>query len=92
MQQILALLGRLFTLESPCLFYSGVWVCAAIIWVLTVICALMSVWSRPFSRWRKTFWTALVVGVPLVGLAAYLPFSLGEELFPLLGIWRKPRG
>jgi hypothetical protein len=52
----------------------------------------MSVWSRPFSRWRKTFWTALVVGVPLVGLAAYLPFSLGEELFPLLGIWRKPRG
>jgi hypothetical protein len=33
----------------------------------------------------------LVVGVPVVGLVAYLPFSLGEELFPLLGFWRKPR-
>jgi hypothetical protein len=91
MQQILELLGRLFTLESPCMFYSGVWICAAILWVLTVICALTSVWSRPFSRRRKTLWTLLVVGLPLVGLAAYLPFSLGEELLPLLGFWRKPR-
>ncbi len=91
MQQLLALLGRLFTLESPTLHYSGVWICVAIIWCVTVVCALTSVWSRPFGRWRKALWTVLVVGLPVVGLVAYLPFSLGEELFPLIGFWRKPR-
>jgi hypothetical protein len=91
MQQILAILGRLFTLESPCLLFPGVWVCAAIIWLTVVICALTSVWSRPFGRWQKALWSLLVVGIPIVGLVAYLPFSLGQELFPLLGFWRNPR-
>ncbi len=91
MQQILEIIGNLFTLESPCLFYPGVWVCVAIIWVLVLSCALTSLWSRPFGRGKKTLWTVVVVAVPILGLAAYLPFSLGEELFPLLGFWRKPR-
>lgn len=91
MQRILEIIGNLFTLESPCLVYPGVWFCVAVIWFLVVTCALTSVWGRASGRGSKTLWTALIVGVPLVGLAAYLPFSLREELFPLLGFWRKPR-
>ena len=91
MQQVLALLGRIFTLESPCVFYPGLWVCVGLVWAVVVTCAVTSIWSRPFGRRRKALWTAVVAGVPVVGLLAYLPFSLGEELFPLLGFWRKPR-
>lgn len=90
MQRLLEIIGNVFTLESPCLFYPGVWFCAAFIWLVVLVCALTSIWRRPFGRPRKALWTAVVVALPLVGLAAYLPFSLSEELFPLLGFWRKP--
>ena len=91
MHQLLNKLGDLFTLRSPLLLYPGVWLCVAVIWFLVIGCTLTSVFSRPFSRRKKVLWALVVVGVPLVGVLAYLPVSLNEELFPLLGIWRKPR-
>jgi len=81
----------MFTLSSPNALSPQVWACAAIIWVTVVVCALFSIASRPFSRPRKLFWAAIVVFLPLVGLLAYLPFSVNEELFPYIGFWRKPR-
>lgn len=62
-----------------------------IVWVIVVLCALSSVLSRPFRWWIKGFWMAMIVAAPLVGLLAYLPFSLKEELYPYLGFWRKPK-
>lgn len=91
MRQILERLGHIFTLQSPTLLYAGVWWMVGFIWLLVVICALTSIAGRRFSRRAKVMWAALVVGVPLLGLLAYLPFSLNQELFPLLGVWRKPR-
>ncbi len=91
MRQILERLGHIFTLQSPTLLYGGVWLLAGLVWLLVVICALTSIANCRFSRRKKIIWAMLVVGVPLFGLLAYLPFSLNQELFPLLGVWRKPR-
>lgn len=62
-----------------------------IIWAIIALCALSSIISRPFRWWTKLFWAIVVLGAPLVGLLAYLPFSLKEELYPYLGFWRKPK-
>ena len=91
MRELLRKLGDIFTLSSPSLMYRGVWICVAIIWVTVVVCALFSIASRPFRRSTKLVWAGIVVLVPLLGLLAYLPFSINEELFPYVGFWRKPK-
>lgn len=91
MQQLLEKLANIFTLESPSLLYSGVWWCVAVVWLLVLASALHSISKNRCTRRKKAFWAVLVIAVPIFGLLAYLPFSLSHELFPLLGVWRKPR-
>jgi|APSaa5957512622_1039677.scaffolds.fasta_scaffold04404_5 hypothetical protein len=91
MQRILEILGNFFTLNSPSLTYPGVWFCVIAVWLLVLICSLTSIWGHRFGRGKKIFWSVIVLAMPLVGVAIYVPFSLGEELFPLLGFWRNPK-
>jgi uncharacterized membrane protein YhaH (DUF805 family) len=91
LRDLLRRLGDIFTLNSPSLGYRGIWICVAILWIVVVVCTLSSIASRPFRRSTKRLWAALVIAVPLLGVLAYLPFSVSEELFPYIGFWRKPR-
>jgi len=84
-------LSNYFTLSSPVVSYVGVWIAAAIIWLVVVACTLSSISTRAFRTPVKVFWAVIVVAVPLVGVLAYLPFSLSEGTFPYIGFWRKPR-
>jgi ABC-type sugar transport system permease subunit len=52
------------------------------VWVVVIACALSSIFSQPFSRRQKFFWTVFVIAVPLVGVLAYLPFSFNREDLP----------
>lgn len=46
------------------------------IWIIVVLCAVFSVFSRPFSSREKKFWVLFIVCVPVLGLLTYLPFSI----------------
>jgi hypothetical protein len=59
-----------------------VWIAAIAIWVAVVACAVMSIRNQPFSRRQRTFWVALVILVPILGLLAYLPFSIRRDELP----------
>ena len=88
MGEIINILSRQFTLQSANAHSAQVWFCVAAIWIIVVICTLTSIYSRPFSRAMKAWWSAIVVLAPLLGVLAYLPFSVSGELFPYLGFWR----
>ena len=53
-----------------------------IIWVAILTCAISSIFAQPFSKRQRLFWLAIVIGVPLFGLLAYLPFSFKKEEMP----------
>jgi hypothetical protein len=52
------------------------WFAAA--WIILAVCALGSIWmGTRHGRPAKLVWTAIVVGVPIVGAAGW--FMLGRE-------------
>jgi hypothetical protein len=59
-----------------------VWVAASIIWLLVLICAIFSIINQPFSKRQRAVWLILVIGVPIFGLLAYLPFSIRRDELP----------
>lgn len=62
------------------------------IYLVVLVCTLWSIFetgSRPAHRFHQWLWAAVVVAVPLIGILAYLPFSLKHEVFPFLGVWRR---
>jgi hypothetical protein len=67
-------------------FTKSMFVCYVIIWLMVVGCALHSIWHQPFTRRQRLFWMLLVVGVPLLGVLVYLPFSFRKETDPGLAL------
>ena len=56
--------------------------CMIVIWIIVVACAVSSVLSQSFERNRRIVWLVLIIGLPLFGLLAYLPFSVKREGLP----------
>ncbi len=44
---------------------------------ILVAIALISIWKDRKVKFRKLFWTLLIVGAPLIGVLAY--FTLGKK-------------
>ncbi|MBA4147315.1 MAG: PLDc N-terminal domain-containing protein [Verrucomicrobia bacterium] len=59
-------------------------VAALFVWLAVVGCAASSVITRPCSRRERIVWLAIIVCVPLLGLIAYLPFSVHKSNHPFL--------
>lgn len=60
------------------------------IWALVVACAISSILKQPFTRQQRLFWICLVIGLPFIGVLAYLPFSFRREELPQI-FMGKPR-
>ena len=71
-----------FSLEAA-KFNGQIFACLVLIWVALVTCAIVSINSQSFSGRRRWIWIWIVVGIPLFGLLAYLPFSVRREDLPL---------
>jgi hypothetical protein len=52
--------------------------CLVAIWLVVVGTSISSIFSQPFSKKQRTFWTVLVICLPIVGVLIYLPFSMPE--------------
>lgn len=74
------LLNR-FSLEAA-KFNSQVFLSLFLIWIALVYCAVVSINSQGFSDRQRRLWIWIIVGVPLLGLLAYLPFSVRREDLP----------
>ncbi len=74
------LLNR-FSLETA-KFNSQVFLSLFFIWVALVYCAVISINSQGFSDRQRRLWIWIIMGVPLLGLLAYLPFSVRREDLP----------
>ena len=50
---------------------------AVIIWLVVLGCAISSIYSQPkLSPRARRLWVLAVLALPLIGLLAYIPFSL----------------
>jgi len=74
------LLNR-FSLEAA-KFNRQVFLSLLLIWIAIVACAIVSINSQGFSDRQRRLWIWIIVGVPLLGLLAYLPFSVRREDLP----------
>jgi hypothetical protein len=72
-----------FTLEAA-KFNAQVFLSLFLIWAAMVLCAVLSLNSQGFSERQRRLWIWIIVGVPLLGLLAYLPFSDRREDLPQL--------
>jgi len=70
-----------FSLEAA-KFNSQVFLSLLLIWIAMVYCATISVNSQGFSERQRRLWIWIIVCVPLLGLLAYLPFSIRREDLP----------
>ena len=57
-------------------------VCLAVIWFVIVMCAISSIRSQGFGVGQQRFWIAAVILFPIVGVLAYLPFSIKRDDLP----------
>ena len=53
-----------------------------LLWIVLVSCAIVSLNTQGFSSRQRRLWIWVIVGVPLLGLLAYLPFSVRREDLP----------
>jgi hypothetical protein len=81
---------RKFSLLNPPNFSWEVVVCAGVIWLVVVACAIWSIRSQPRSTSSKIVWSMVVLVFPLIGMLAYLPFSFNRDSLPFFALWRKP--
>ncbi len=80
-----------FSLEAA--KWSGMVVFALLaIWAGVVGCVISSILSQPFDRKQRTFWIALVILLPFLGVLAYLPFAFRKEELPHIFLRKKKRG
>jgi peptidoglycan/LPS O-acetylase OafA/YrhL len=54
----------------------------ALIWVLILVCAISSIRSQQLSPGQQRLWITVVTLVPVIGLLAYLPFSVKRDDMP----------
>lgn len=65
-----------------------IWLFAAILWLMVVSCAVASICAQPFSKRQRYAWITIVVCVPILGLLAYLPFSIRRDELPTAFLMR----
>jgi hypothetical protein len=53
--------------------------CLVLVWLLVLVCGILSINSQPFSSRQRWFWILVIVCLPCVGLLCYLPFSLNKD-------------
>jgi hypothetical protein len=67
-----------------------IWLLMALVWLVVVGCAIGSVIAQKhrFTKQQKIKWILFILCVPVIGLLAYLPYSLKREG---LGILRQQK-
>lgn len=70
-----------FSLEAA-KFNGQVFFSLLLVWVAIVYCAVASINSHGFSERQRRFWIWTIIAIPLLGLLAYLPFSIRREDLP----------
>jgi hypothetical protein len=63
-------------------FNSQVFFSLLLIWIALVFCTVISIRSQNFSERQRRLWIWIITCVPLLGLLAYLPFSVRREDLP----------
>lgn len=79
-----------FSLESA-KFNTEVLTAILLIWAAVLSCALASVTGQPFTSGQRRFWIAVIVCFPVVGMLAYLPFSIRKEDLPEIFLLKRER-
>lgn len=74
------LLNR-FSLEAA-KFNGQIFFCLFVVWIALVYCGVVSINSHSFSDRQRRAWLFVVIGFPLLGMLAYLPFSVRREDLP----------
>lgn len=64
---------------------------ALVLWLAIVACALSSICAQPLGKAQRRGWMLVVIAVPILGLLAYLPFSLERPVPSLRGWIRENR-
>ncbi len=59
-----------------------IWLFAVLLWLVVLSCAIASVCAQPFNKRQRFAWIAIVVCIPILGLLAYLPFSIRSDELP----------
>jgi hypothetical protein len=72
-------------------FNNEILVCLIVIWIAVLWCTISSISGQAFNRRQRLFWIGFIIGVPLIGVLAYLPFSFRAEDYPNVFFWRKGR-
>jgi hypothetical protein len=75
-----AILDR-FSLEAA-KFNGQIFLSLLLVWIAIIYCAILSINSQGFSERQRRLWIGVIVCVPLLGLLAYLPFSIRREDLP----------
>lgn len=74
------LLSRFTFQESK--LTSQIWLVTLALWIAILLCAISSIRAQPFSGKQRAFWLFVVICVPILGLLAYLPFSIRRDELP----------
>lgn len=70
-----------FSLEAA-KFNAQIFLSLLLTWIVVVACAVVSIRSQSFSERQRRLWMWIIICVPLLGLLAYLPFSVRREDLP----------
>jgi len=62
-----------------------------IVWLLVLACAATSILSHPFTARQRIFWLGVIIAAPVIGILAYLPFSLNKEDLPQIFRIKRPK-
>lgn len=76
-----------FTFQ-PSKMTSEIWMIASAIWLAVLICTVVSITGQPFSKKQRAIWIVIVVCIPILGLLAYLPFSIRRDELPTAFLMR----
>lgn len=62
------------------------WLVITSVWLVVVGCAVGSILSQPqrFSARQRLLWILVIIGIPVFGLLAYVPFSVKREGYSVL--------
>lgn len=74
------LLSRFTFQESK--LTTQIWLVALGIWLAIVLCTVSSIMAQPFTKRQRGVWLLIVICIPILGLLAYLPFSVRRDELP----------
>ena len=74
------LLSRFTFQESK--LTTQIWMVAVGLWITILLCSVSSILAQPFTKKQRAFWILLLIFVPILGLLAYLPFSIRRDELP----------